>query len=84
MTDQKDTRIAAISIMVGDRMLADRVNDILSRHGDCIRGRLGIPFHEQGKSVISVIIEAPTDRIGAINGALGNIPGVKVRSAMLT
>lgn len=82
MTDST-IRIASISILVSDRAVADRVNDILSRHGDIIRGRLGIPFQASGVSVITVVIEAPGDRIGAINGTLGNIPGVTVRSAML-
>jgi putative iron-only hydrogenase system regulator len=76
-------RIANIGILIQDRAMADKINDILSRHGDVIRGRLGIPFRDEGVSVISVIIEADTDRIGSINGSLGNVPGVKVRSAML-
>jgi putative iron-only hydrogenase system regulator len=81
-TDEK--RIASVSILVRNRAESNRVNEILSRHGEAIRGRLGVPFREQGISVISVLLEADAREIGAIGGALGNIPGVTVRSVMLT
>lgn len=82
--DTDGKRVAAISIVVRDRAVAARVNDILSMHGEAICGRLGVPFREKGISVISILLEAETQEIGAIGGALGNIPGVTLRSVMLT
>ncbi len=79
-----EKRIAVISIVVRDRTMSARVNEILSNHGEAICGRIGVPFREKGISVISVLLEADTQEIGAIGGALGNIPGVTLRSVMLT
>ncbi len=81
---QNEKRIAAISIVVRDRAMSARVNDVLSKHGEAVCGRLGVPFRERGISVISLLLEAETQEIGAIGGALGNIPGVTLRSVMLT
>lgn len=82
--DTIEKRIAVISIVVRDRAMSAQVNDILSKHGEAVCGRLGVPFREKGISVISVLLEAGSPEIGAIGGALGNIPGVTLRSVMLT
>ncbi|MDI3534330.1 MAG: hypothetical protein PWQ82_695 [Thermosediminibacterales bacterium] len=75
-------RIAVVGIVVMDRGNAARkVNEILSEYGDIIVGRMGIPYKERGISVISLIIDATTDEIGALTGKLGNIKNVKVKSA---
>jgi putative iron-only hydrogenase system regulator len=79
-----EKRIAVISIVVRDRAMAGRVNDILSAHGDAVCGRLGVPFRDRGISVISVLLDAAGSEISAVSGALGNIPGVTLRSTMLT
>lgn len=82
--ESAEKRIAVISIVVRDRTMSGRVNDILSMHGEAVCGRLGVPFRDKGISVISVLLEAGTAEISAVSGALGNIPGVTLRSTMLT
>jgi len=77
-------RIGVISIVVRDRAMSSQVNEILSKHGEAICGRLGVPFRQEDISVIIVLLEADPGEIGAIGGALGNIPGVTLRSVMLT
>ena len=79
-----EQRIAVISIVVRDRTMAARVNEVLSRHGESVCGRLGVPFRDRGISVITILIDADAAQVGAISGALGNIPGVTLRSIMLT
>jgi len=81
MPDEK--RVAVMGIVVRDRNQAARVNDVLSRHGDAIIGRQGVPISERGVSVITVIIDADQATIGAVSGALGNIPGVTLRTSTL-
>jgi len=81
--EHNEKRMAVISIVVRDRSVSQSVNEILSRHGDIIRGRLGVPFQERGLSVIVILLEADNPKIGAISGALGNLPGVTLRSTML-
>jgi putative iron-only hydrogenase system regulator len=82
--DIREKRIAVISIVVRDRTMAGRVNEVLSRHGDSVCGRLGVPFRDRGISVITILLDTDAAQIGAVSGALGNIPGVTLRSTMLT
>jgi putative iron-only hydrogenase system regulator len=69
-----------IALIIKNREVAPKVNDILSSYGDKVVGRLGIPFREKNLSVISVVLEANTDEIGAIAGKLGQLEDVKVKS----
>lgn len=76
-------RLAVIGILVNDRQIsAERVNHILSTYGNIIVGRMGIPYKERGVSIIALIVDGSTDNIGALTGKLGNIDGVKVKSAI--
>ena len=81
--ENTENRIAVISIVVRDRSVTQSINDILSKHGDVILGRLGVPCPEHGVSLIVILINAENPVIGAIGGALGNLPGVTLRSSML-
>jgi len=54
----------------------------LSRYGSIIRGRIGIPNHEDHSAVIGLIVEGTNDEIGALTGKLGNTPGLIVKSAL--
>ncbi|MGI6345483.1 MAG: TM1266 family iron-only hydrogenase system putative regulator [Bacillota bacterium] len=77
------SRIAVIGIIVFQREnAASKVNVVLSEHGDIIVGRMGIPYREKGFSVIALIVDGTTDQVGALTGKLGNIPHVRVRSAI--
>lgn len=79
----KESRISVIGIIVTNREeSARKVNEILSRYGEYIIGRMGIPYRERGISVIALIVDATTDELGALTGRLGSIPGVKVKSAV--
>lgn len=77
-----DNKIAVIGIVIINRdESVKRVNDILSEFGGFIIGRMGIPYKERNLSVISIIVDANLDTIGALTGKLGNIKGVKVKVA---
>jgi putative iron-only hydrogenase system regulator len=81
MADEK--RLSVVGIIVYEReKSAAKVNEILSKFGDMIVGRMGIPYRERGISVIALIVDATTDELGALTGKLGQIPGVKVKSAV--
>ena len=77
-------RIGIIGIVISDReRSAFRVNEILSAYGRLIVARTGLPFHDQGISVMSLIIEASTDELGSLTGKLGMLEGVRVKSLMV-
>lgn len=75
-----ETRIAIIGIIVEDTESAEKINALLHEYGKYIVGRMGIPYRERKLSVISIIIDAPNDTIGALSGKLGMIPGVTVKT----
>ncbi len=78
-----ERRIGVIGIVIENREeVSDKLNKILSDHGDIIVGRMGIPYKERGLCVISLIVDGTTDEIGALTGKLGSLPGVKVKSAL--
>ena len=77
-------RLGVIGIIVNGREeSAARINDILSEYGEYIVGRMGIPYRERDLSVISLIVDGTTDKIGALTGKLGGINGVRVKSALI-
>ena len=82
--NESENRIATISIAVQNRNVSEKINEILSKHGDVIRGRLGVPYPDRGLSIICIIVDTDNAKIGAITGALGNVNGVTLRVAMLT
>ncbi len=78
-----DTRLGFVGIIVDDRRAqAEPVNRILSRYGEEIAGRMGLPYKNKGCRIITLIVDMSTDRLGALTGELGTIPGVSVKSAL--
>ncbi|ADQ47223.1 putative transcriptional regulator, CopG family [Caldicellulosiruptor kronotskyensis 2002] len=78
-----ERRIGVIGIVIENRKeVSDKLNKVLSDHGEIIVGRMGIPYKERGLCVISLIVDGTTDEIGALTGKLGSLPGVKVKSAL--
>ncbi|MGL1890260.1 MAG: CopG family transcriptional regulator [Spirochaetaceae bacterium] len=59
------------------------VQTVLSEEPDIIMGRMGIPNLEDGSiSVITLIVNATTDQVGALTGKLGKLEGVNVKSGL--
>ncbi len=77
-----EQRIGAVIILIGEEGDIQRINTIISEHADLILGRQGIPLRDRSTSVISLVLEGNTDRIGSLTGKLGRLPGVKVKSVL--
>ncbi len=74
-------KICTISIVIEDRKIAGpQVNALLSEYGDYITARLGLPQQKNGTSIITVVLEADTDILGALTGKLGQIEGLQSKS----
>lgn len=81
--EEKSRRIGVVSVIITDRKeSAHEVNDILTRHGDIIIGRMGLPYEPRHISIIALIINGTTDEVGALTGQLGSLQGVEVKSAL--
>ena len=76
-------RLGFVGIIVEDReKKAREVNDVLSDNGDIIAARMGVPYASKNCFVITLIVDATTDELGAFTGRLGRIEGVTVKSAL--
>jgi putative iron-only hydrogenase system regulator len=75
-----ETRIALIGIVVANKDSVDRLNSILHDYGEYIVGRMGIPYPKRQISVISVIVDAPSDVISALSGKLGMLPQINIKT----
>ena len=83
LASKADRRLGVVGVVIEDRLAtAPRVQDVLTKHGDLIVGRMGLPYKERDVSVIALIVDGTTDEIGSLCGRLGSIPGVTVKSAL--
>ena len=78
--DAMETRIALIGIIVETPDSVESLNAILHDYSEFIIGRMGIPYKQRNVSVISVIVDAPTDVISALSGKLGMLPNVNAKT----
>lgn len=75
-----DNRIAIIGIFVHSPEAVEKLNELLHEYREYIVGRMGLPYRERHMSVISIIIDAPNDIIGALSGKLGKLSDVHVKT----
>lgn len=81
--EERMRRIGVVSIIIHDRKESARqVNEILTRHGEIIIGRMGLPYDPGGIHIIALIINGTTDEVGSMTGQLGSLSGVEVKSAL--
>ena len=76
-------RLGFVGIIVENREKnAPLVNSAVSEFGDIVIARTGVPYKQKKCSVITLIVDATTDEVGALTGRLGAIEGVSVKSAL--
>lgn len=76
----ENSRVAVIAIIVREPESVTLLNDLLHQYGNCIIGRMGLPYRERGVSIISVAMDAPNDVIAALSGKLGRLPSVTAKT----
>lgn len=57
-------------------------NDIISSYKNIIKGRMGLPLVEEGLSVVCITVVGEIDDINSLNGKLGKIPNVQVKTSI--
>ncbi|WP_295161547.1 TM1266 family iron-only hydrogenase system putative regulator [uncultured Brachyspira sp.] len=72
----ENNRIAVISIIVEKTENASKVNKALHEYSDFIIGRMGIPYREENINIISIVLNAPIDKINSLTGKIGMLEGV--------
>ena len=76
-----ETRVAVMSIIVENMDSVEPLNALLHENGQYIIGRMGIPYHKRGISIISIALDAPQDAIAALAGKVGSLKGIRVKAA---
>lgn len=75
-----EKRLGIIAIVITGKSHVPEVNDLISASSEIIIARQGIPMPQKNLSFISLIVEAPMDRLNTLTGKLGRIEGVEVKS----
>ena len=76
-----NTRVAVMAIIVEKDEAVEPLNRLLHEYGDCIIGRMGLPYRQRNINIVSIALDAPQDTIAALAGKLGSIDGVSVKTA---
>ena len=76
-----ETRVAVISIIIENPESVQAMNEILHQYSEYIIGRMGIPYRAKGVNIISIAVDAPQDKISALSGKIGKLPGVAAKAA---
>lgn len=75
-----EKRIGTALILVQEKNSIERLNSIISKFGDIILGRQGLPLHHKNINVISLIFEGSPDEISSFTGQIGRLNGVTVKT----
>jgi putative iron-only hydrogenase system regulator len=75
-----ENRVALIGIVVEKYESVEKLNGILHKYSEYIIGRMGVPYKKRGISVISVVMDAPADKISALSGAVGMLDGISSKT----
>ncbi|ABK61953.1 MULTISPECIES: TM1266 family iron-only hydrogenase system putative regulator [Clostridium] len=76
-------KIAVISAILEEpKENQKEFNEILSNFKGIVKGRMGIPFEEDGISVICITVVGELNEINSLTGKLGNIKNVLVKTSI--
>ena len=76
-------KIAVISASLEEpKSCQKEFNEVIATFKGIVKGRMGIPFEEEGISVISITVMGTIDEINSLTGKLGNINNVSVKTAI--
>jgi putative iron-only hydrogenase system regulator len=74
-------RIAIIGAVIENPVVVnEKFNTLVAEYQGIIRGRMGIPFHEEKVSVVSITLVGDLDEINSLTGKLGNLDGVQIKT----
>ena len=70
-----------MGIVVENTDSVERLNTQLHEYGSYIIGRMGIPYRARNINIVYIAIDAPQDVISALSGKIGNLDGIRVKTA---
>lgn len=77
--------LGVVAIAVDNRERSvPAVQEILTKYGESIIGRMGVPHRPAGLHVISVVMQGEPDSLTRLHNELAELKGVQVTSARFT
>ncbi len=74
--------IAVVSMIFSEEGLSEAVNRVLHEFGPFIIGRMGLPYHQAGLSIINVTLDAPRSEVTALTHRLTLLNGMSVKTTV--
>lgn len=75
--------VGVLAIIITKReKTAPLVNEVLTKHGDLIIGRMGLPYGDRGMHIISLIVDGTKPELEAFAAAVKAVPDTIVESTM--
>ncbi len=75
--------VGGVVIVVEDReKLAPQVNSILTTYGDLIVGRVGLPYREKNKYVITIVVDGEAEVVKEMVLKLEELGNIQVKVAL--
>jgi putative iron-only hydrogenase system regulator len=76
-------KIAMISAILEEPGMSQvEFNEVVSGFKGIIKGRMGIPFEEEGIAAVCLTVVGSLDEINSLTGKLGNLRYVSVKTAI--
>lgn len=75
-----EERVAIIAILVADKESVTTINELLHEYSEYIIGRMGLPYRAKKINIISIVLDAPQDKVSALAGKIGKLPGVTAQT----
>lgn len=78
----KQGLLGVVAVAVDDReRCVPAVQEILTKYGESIIGRMGVPHRPAGKHVITVVVQGEVENLTGLHNDLAQLKGVQVTSA---
>lgn len=75
-----ELKLAEIAIVVPHReKSAASINDLLSQYGEFIIARMGVPHRQKQLNLISIVMEAPAEKIEELRTKLEQLNNIQVK-----
>lgn len=74
--------IGVLSIIFSDYLYGTKINEIFSKYGKYIIGRMGMPYTSGGVYIINITLDAPTSEVEALQQELSLLSGVNVKATI--
>jgi hypothetical protein len=77
-------RLGLVGVAFQDaKAVCGNIETVLNAFPDLVVARMTVPQCSQGRGVLTLVVSATTDQIGALAGRLGMLEDVRVKSVVL-